>query len=147
MSISIDDIAGPDGESFKFNEVGDTAKGVIVHAEETTRESQYSGKDEKVLRISLEQDDGEITIIWPVTNTDVNGGGYASRMAKAIAAAVRAADRKTLENGGTLAVRFDGEKPSDKGNPAKLFVAQYKPPTVSEPDNEVDGDGAVTGLI
>lgn len=147
MSISIDDIAGPDGDSFKFTDLGDTAKGTILHAEQSRRESQFTGKTEEVLRISLEADDGSTLIIWPVTNTDVHGDGYATRMAKAIAAAVRAAGQRTLEIGGTLAVKYVKDQPSEKGNPAKIYAAEYKPPTNPTPVVGDEGDGAVTGLI
>lgn len=151
MSISIDDIAGPDGDSFKFATPGDTAKGIIIHAEQMRRESQFTGKTEEVLRISLEEESGDTILIWPVTNTDVNGEGYATRMAKAVAAAVRAAGQRTLEVGGTLAVQYTKDQPSDKGNPAKIYVAEYKPPTappaaVTAPGDD-GADGAVTGLI
>jgi hypothetical protein len=145
MSISIDDIAGPDGDSFKFESAGDTAKGVILHAEQTRRESQFTGKTEEVLRISLETGGGDTVIIWPVTNTDVNGDGYATRMAKAVAAAVRASGQRTLEVGGTLAVQYVRDQPSEKGNPAKIYAAEYQPPTLTAADDV--GDGAVTGLI
>lgn len=147
MSISVDTIAGPDGASFKFETVGDTVKGIIVHAEEMVRENQFNRQDEKVIRISLEQDDGAIAIIWPVTDTNVETGGYASRMAKAIAAAVRSAGETRLENGGTLAVKFDREIPTDKGNPAKGFVAQYKAPAVPEPTDGSGDDGDDGGAV
>jgi len=146
-SISIDTIAGPDGDSFKFDAIGDTVKGRILHLEELERENRFNGKTEKVLRISLELDDGETAIIWPVTSTDVNGNGYASRMAKAIAAAIRAAGETDLATGGILAVKFSGEQPTDKGNPAKLFQAQYKAPAEAPVADGDAADGAVNDLI
>ena len=145
-SISFDTIAGPDGDSFKFNEPGDTAIGEVVHIEELERESQFTGNTEKVLRIALETDSGDTIILWPVMNTDVNGNGYATRMAKAISAAGRAAGARTLEVGGTLAVKYERDQPSDKGNPAKVYVAEYHPPAAADTSDDGDG-GAVTGLI
>jgi hypothetical protein len=148
MSINVDTIAGPDGDSFKFGSIGDIAKGIIIHAEQMRRESQFSGNVEEVLRISLETDTGDTLIIWPVTNTNFNGDGYATRMAKAIAAAVRAAGQRTLEIGGTLAVQYSRDIPTDRGNPAKGYVAEYKPPVVAPPVADDSGDdGAITGLI
>ncbi len=127
-SIDIGDIAGPDGDSFKFDTIGDTAKGVITHLDQSNRISQFSGNTETVLRITLEHADGSNVIIWPVTNTNVDGDGYPTRMARAIVAAVRKAEANTLSVGGELAVQFASEIPTDKGNPAKEFVAAYKPP-------------------
>lgn len=140
--IDIDDIAGPDGESFSFDDVGDTVKGVIAHMDKRNRTNKFNGRQEEVLRISLEQDDGEIQVIWPVTNTDLDEGGYPSRMARAIVDAVRAKDRKKLEEGGRLAVKFSGTEPTDKGNPAKLYVAQYEPPKAS---TQLDAAAADSG--
>lgn len=145
-SIDIDTIAGPDGDSFKFENVGDIAKGVIAHVDTSERENRFNGNMELVLRVALEQDDGETIIIWPVLNTNVDGDGYASRMAKAIAAAARAAGATKIEAGGTLAVKFDREQATEKGNPAKVYVAEYHPPATPAADDDAD-DGAVTGLI
>lgn len=128
--IDIDEIAGPDGDSFSFDQIGDTVKGIIVHMDKRPRVNKFNGKSEEVLRISLEQADGEILVIWPVTNSDIEEGGYPSRMARAIVDAVRAKNEKQLLPGGTLAVKFSGTEPTDKGNPAKLYVAQYEPPKV-----------------
>ncbi|MCP4965711.1 MAG: hypothetical protein GY926_10790, partial [bacterium] len=118
-----------------------------------TRESQFSELDEEVLRIAIEQDDGETVLLWPVINTDVNGNGFATLQAKAIVAAVRKAERKTLEEGGTLAVKFYAEKETKKGNPQKLFQAQYRPPAAAaKPPAETEAktpedDGAVDDLL
>ncbi len=143
-AINVNDVAAPDGESFKFNEVGDTAKGVISHVEQIERTNSFNQLTEKVLVISMEDDAGDTLKIWPVTNTNVNGDGYASRMARAVAAAVRAAGTDQLEIGGTLAVKYSESIPTDKGNPAKGFVAQYKPPAATADD---DTAGSVTDLI
>ncbi len=158
-SINVDDISGPEGESFKFDKVGDTAKGIITHVAEQVRENQFNKQQEKVLRICLEQADGETVVLWPVTNNNIDGGdGFPSRMAKAIVAAVRAEKETQLASGGVLAVQFSGEEaPKQAGNnPAKLFVAQYKAPAVAVPVTPVNpenvagtpaADGAVDGLI
>ncbi|MEM7342460.1 MAG: hypothetical protein AAF467_27730 [Actinomycetota bacterium] len=134
MSIDINDIAGPDGDSFKFTDRGDKVAGTIIHVDETVRENQFNGNNEKVLRITLDTDDGT-KIIWPVTNTNVDGDGYASRMAKAIVAAIRAANATTLEVGARLGVEYYDDQDTDKGNPAKLYRAQYKPPTTTAADS------------
>lgn len=140
-SIDIGDIAGPDGDSMSFKEVGDTAKGIITHLDQSNRVSQFSGNTETVLRITLEQGDGSNVIIWPVTNTNVDGDGYPTRMARAIVAAVRKAEANTLSVGGELAVQFASEIPTDKGNPAKEFVAAYKAPAASVDANDLLGGG------
>lgn len=137
--IAIDEIAGPDGESFSFDTVGDTVKGIIVHMDKRPRVNKFNGNSEEVLRISLEQPDGEILVIWPITNSNLEEGGYPSRQARAIVDAVRAKNEKELLEGGTLAVKFSGTEPTDKGNPAKLYVAQYEPPKVRPADTAESG--------
>lgn len=143
--VPVDEIGAPSAEAFKFTEIGDTCKGVVTYAGKMVRENSFNGLDEETLLITLLTSDGE-RAIYPVTNTNVNGDGYASRMAKAIAAAIRKADSRTLEVGGTLAVKFSEEHPTTKGNPAKGFQAQYKPPAAPVKDDDAD-DGAVDDLI
>jgi len=42
MSIDINDLGGPAGDSFKFANIGDKAKGTIIHAEKTERVNTFT---------------------------------------------------------------------------------------------------------
>lgn len=148
MSTGIDvtDIAPPSGDAWK-PEVGDIAKGIIVYAGTSVRKSYDGSKDEESLRIDLEDDQGNTVTVYATTNTDVNGGGWAKRDAKAIAAAVRAAGQTRLEIGGTLAIKRIDDVNTDRGA-AKAYQAEYQPPKAAPAAAESAGDdGAVTGLI
>ncbi len=127
MSIDVNDIGTPTAEPFKFNRIGDTVTGTITFAGMKTRENKFNGNDEEVLLIVLATDDGDRSI-WPVTNTNVHGDGYATRMARAIADAVRASGARRLEEGGRLVVRYSNDIPTDKGHPAKEYEATYTAP-------------------
>ena len=145
MSTGIDvtDIAPPSGDAWK-PEVGDLAKGIIVYAGTSVRKSYDGSREEESLRIDLETDSGDTVTVYSTTNTDVNGGGWAKRDAKAIAAAVRAAGQTRLEIGGTLAIKRIDDVSTDRGA-AKAYQAEYQPPKAAA--DPAGDDGAVTGLI
>ena len=119
--------------AFKFENVGDTVKGRIVAAE--TREAIACGTGEvdrwpngnpkEQLVVTLEDDSGDQYRIFAVKP---------SAMFVAIADAVKKVGQGFRE-GGTLAVKFSGTKPSEKyGTPQKLYAAKYEPPTaVADP--------------
>lgn len=142
MSIDVDDIAPPAGNAWK-PDIGDTAKGTITYAAKSVRDSFDGSKREESLRIDLVDDDGETVSIYCTTNTDVDGGGWAKRDAKAVSAAVRSAGAKTLELGGTLAMKRIDDAQTDRGA-AKAFQAQYKPPA---PGATVEADDAADGAV
>lgn len=139
MSIDVNTIGSPSADAFRFNTIGDTVTGTIVYAGTRQRENRFNGNDENILHIVLATDDGDRSI-YPVIDTNVGGDGYPSRMARAIADAVRAAGETRLAEGGRLVVRYNEDIPTDKGNPAKGFVAQYKPPApdVDDPADLAD---------
>lgn len=144
--IDVADIAPPSGDAWK-PDPGDVAKGVIVYAGTSVRKSYDGSKDEESLRIDLETDDGATVTVYATTNTDVNGGGWAKRDAKAIAAAVRAAGSTRLEVGGTLAIKRVDDVDTDRGA-AKAFNAEYQPPAATvDTGAGDDSSGAVSGLI
>lgn len=145
MSIDVDDIAPPSGNAWK-PEVGDKVQGTIIYAGTSVRLSQFTGKNEESIRIDLAVDGGEVVSVYAVKNTDTDGGGYAKRDAKAIAAAVRAAGSRSLEVGGTLAMKRITDVPTDRGA-AKAYVAEYKAPAKAPEVADDSNDGAVSGLI
>lgn len=132
-------------KSFAFEKVGDTAKGVIESLEMQQQRGFTDGEplwwdDEKTqpkkqLRIVLKTD---------AHDDDDDDGRRAiyvkSFMQQAVRDAIRAAGAEKIEEGGTLAVRFDSEgEPPKKGlNPPKYYRAQYQPPTITPAAVAVD---------
>lgn len=147
--IDVNDIAPPSGTAWK-PEPGELLKGVITYAATSHRDSYDKTKTEESLRIDLELDDGETATVYATTNTDIEGGGWAKRDAKAIAAAVRAAGETRLELGGTLAIKRVADAETERGA-AKDYVAEYQPPaapvTPAADTGAAEDSGAVTGLI
>jgi len=119
MSMSVDELAPPSGEAAKFDTIGDTLKGVVSYVGKwVERTNKFTNKQEEVLKIIVETDDGP-RAIYPVKG---------KQMPRAIGDALRASGAAALEVGGRLAVRYSGNEDTGKGNPMKVFVAQYEPP-------------------
>lgn len=110
----------------KFAEVGDTVKGEVVGAKKVqqmvfgTKDPAFypNGDPMWQVAITLRQEDGEEVTVWAK-----------NQQLSAIRTAVEESGGK-LEAGGTLAVKLDELKPSEKAgfNPQKIYVAQYRPP-------------------
>lgn len=120
----------------KFAAVGATVKGTVVRSESGQQTDFATGKPltfddgnpKMQVIITLQTDDRDPSV------GDDNGQRklyvrVGSQMHKAIAGALRSVNAK-LDVGGTLAVKYDHDEPSQtKGfNPAKQYVAQYAPP-------------------
>lgn len=119
----------------KFSDIGAMVKGSVVRSESSQQTDFATGKPltyddgnpKMQVVITLQTDDRDPSV------SDDNGlrklyVRVGSQMHKALAAALRAANSK-LEIGGTLAVKYERDEPSQtKGfNPAKQYVAQYAP--------------------
>lgn len=117
MSIDIDELSTPAGDTFKFGLIGDTVKGVVAFIGEWRTKTNNFGKEETSMKVILDTEDGP-KAIYPT-----RGG----TMAQAIGDAVRASGATKFEKGAQLAVKFSETKDTGKGNPLKLYVAQYKP--------------------
>lgn len=105
-----------DAESFAFVNIGDAVAGDIVHIAPATVETKYGPR----LPIQIRRADTTVVTLW------VKQG----QMASAIIDAARDAGAEGLAVGGRIAVSFDSEKPTSKGNPMKVYSAAYKTPTV-----------------
>jgi len=133
-------------KAFPFENVGDTVSGRIVstdlrqqtHMETGEPLVWRDGSPRMLLVVQLqtelqddESDDG-IRSIWARGgNFDVASGSGTSSLT-AIKDAMRKAEAKTLDVGGTLAMRHSGLGVAKKGfSPPKLYVAQYAPATKS----------------
>lgn len=126
-SMNIDEIAGPAGGNAWKPEVGDVARGEITYlAKQSPKLSFDKKKMEQSVRIDLTEGDATVNV-YIVTNTDIEGGGYPKRDARAVAAAVRAAGATELEVGGYLAIQRVDDVPTEF-QPAREFVAEYRVP-------------------
>lgn len=134
MSIDPNDLLLGGGiTAAKFPTIGTIVKGVVVRSE-ASQQTEFGSNKPKVY------DDGNPIMQVIVTlQTDERDGSeddgqrklyVRGQMMAAVSSALKAASAK-LEVGGTLAVRYESDKPAEKPgfNPAKQYVAQYAPPT------------------
>lgn len=123
-----DELAAPQGESFKFTSIGDTVEGPIVYVGDWQEQvNKNNGNREQVARVGLEVD-GQTVFVWPRKG---------SAMAQAIAEALRDAGLHELAEGQVLKLRFDAEKDTGKPQPLKLFRAKITPGEARrEPEEE-----------
>lgn len=105
-----------DAESFAFTKIGDAVVGDIVYIAQVTVETKYGPR----LPIQIRRDDNTVVTLW------IKQG----QMASAIIDAAHGAGVDGLAVGGRIAVSFESEKPTNKGNPMKVYAAAYKAPTV-----------------
>lgn len=129
--VSIKDIAAPSAGDSWNPQPGDTVAGDITLAKiMAPRQNTFTKLMEQELRVDLLTDSGETVTVWAVVNTDVDGDGYPSRLARTIASAVRTAGADDLEVGGRLGLgRVADVAPTQAGrSPAKDYVGEYQPP-------------------
>jgi hypothetical protein len=133
-SLPLSDLAR--GPAVKFEKIGDKVAGKILAVKREQQRDFDTGKplvwdngDPRLQTvIMLQTADGEQTLFAKGGKFEVaEGEGLA--MENAIVAAVRAAGGSAIDPGAELAVAQTGyAKPQRAGmNPAKLFVAAYKP--------------------
>ena len=142
--------------SAKFPTIGTTVKGRIEHLEVqqqrdfTTGEPKTydDGKPAMQLVVTLATDERDPEVADDDGMRRVFAKG---QLLAAIRSAVRQANAQ-LAVGGTLAVQYTADKPSEKRgmNPAKVYQAQYKPGAADQAAvNDLLGGGqpAATDLI
>jgi len=125
---------GPAG--FKFESIGDTAKGSITNLTtqqardfKTQKPKTYEdGNPIMQIVITLRQDDDEETRVF-----------VKPAMKAAIRDAVATSGADGLSVGGRLAVRYTADEPPEQPglNPKKLFTAQYEPPNTTVKADEL----------
>jgi hypothetical protein len=147
MSDVNDFLFGGGGRAARFDNIGDKVKGVItdaVVADQTDLDTKEKltwadGSPRKQLVVTLEtgervddNDDGMRRIFAKGGKFEV-AEGTGTSMKDALMDAVKKANAKTLEVGGTLVMAHTGlAKRTNRGfNPAKLYRAQYEPPVKS----------------
>lgn len=151
--MSNDDVSsflfGGGGKAAKFEQVGDFIEGTITDVRMTQQTSMESnepltwqdGSPRMQLVVTLEtthregdNDDGLRRIYAKGGNFEIADGSGKS-MKDAIADAVRKAEARGIEEGGTLKVAYTGNgKKTNRGYQApKLFKASYKAPVANVP--------------
>lgn len=146
-----DGVGGGGAPSFKWGAINSGIKGEIVDQYRTvvttpdgTRKTYDDGREIPQLNVTLKTDlrnwdkvtkiptDPETGQEKPASEDDGTRRIYVKYdMRRAIAVAVKAQGERGLSNGGTLAVKKSGEKPTNKGNPLPLYEARYTPPSAS----------------
>jgi hypothetical protein len=146
---------GGEGNAAKFEELGDKVTGKItncVMAQQTSMDDNTpltwsDGRPRMQLVITLatddrngDDDDGARRVYAKGGNYEVATGSGTS-MKDAIASAVKASGKRTLEEGGTLTVAYTGEgKRTNRGyNAPKLYKAKYEPPRASISEEDLFG--------
>jgi hypothetical protein len=133
------------GPAAKFDKPGDTVSGTVTHPYATRQATEiYTNKPKvddqgrpimmAVIELQTEQRD-------PAVRDDTGVRiVYAEKfgMRKAISDAIKAASADDLEAGGRLTVQLVREDPTTKGNPLKVFAAQYVKPQAN--------GGVITGV-
>jgi hypothetical protein len=128
--MHVDELSAPSGQAFKFAQIGDKVQGTVTYIGQWDTHTNNFGDQETSLKIVLDTGNGEMAAIYPKKG---------STQAQAIAEAIKEAGQSRLEVGATLGVKFSGEKDTGKGNPLKLFKAQYEAPKAGasfEDENE-----------
>lgn len=118
-----DELASPSGEAVKFDTIGVTAKGTVAYIGDWRTHTTKFNKEVTSFKIVLEADTGAKIAVYPEKG---------SQMARAIGEAIRAAGAVELTAGAKLAVRYERDEDVGKGNPMKVFVAQYVPPVATQ---------------
>lgn len=138
----------------KFPAIGTTVKGTIVSSE-VTQQTDYAtgapktyddGSPMKQVVITLQTDERDATVDGDEGLRKLYVRG---QMTAALRDALRQAQAK-LEIGGTLAVQYSSDKPSEKRgfNPMKVYTAQYRPPAPStDAANDLLGGQAAPAAV
>lgn len=133
IDSSATDLLEGGGTSFKFQTVGDIAKGAVVSATAVQQKDFTTGKPKfwddgnpmMQLVITLQTDERDAD--------DATDDGTRRIFAKGeMLSAIRVAlAGRKLEEGGVLAVQYTGDgEPKQRGfNPPKLYRAQYEAPS------------------
>lgn len=127
----------------KFPEIGTTVKGTIT-ASEVAQQTDYAtgvpktwdnGEPMMQVIVTLQTDDRDASVDG---DSGLRKLYVRGQMLHAVREALKQAQAK-LEVGGTLAVQYASDKPSEKRgfNPAKQYVAQYKPPAPGQAVNDL----------
>lgn len=134
-----------------FPEKGTVVKGRIEHLEVVQQRDFVTGEPKVYADTGKPMLQLVITVATDLRDPEIEDDDGQRRifargqMLVAVKEAAKKANAK-LRPGGTLAVQFYDEKPSEKRgfNPQKLYRAQYQPPTQNAEVDDLLGDNAPT---
>jgi hypothetical protein len=117
--------------AFKFEKIGDTAKGRITNLATSqvtdfkTQEPKFYNDGNPIMQI--------VITMQPDDNAEEFRVFVKPKAKIAIREAVQAAEASGLEVGGMLALQYSGDEPAQQVglSPTKLFTAQYKAPVAA----------------
>jgi len=124
--------------SAKFEQMGDKYVGRILSAKRqqgtdmaTGQPSVWANGDPKLLTVvTIQPDQGDALTLWARGGNFTPRRGTGMSMEAAIVKAVVDAGASAIDAGGRLAVQWTGEADGKAGfQPAKLYTAQYEPPS------------------
>lgn len=123
----LDELGG--APAFKFTNVGDTCKGSII----SVKKRQQTDFATKAL---MTWPDGNPKWQNVITIQPEDGGDPVAVFAKgqlltAVKEAIVASGSKGFEENARIVIRHHELKPSDKGNPQKLFQVKYEAPVAA----------------
>lgn len=110
--------------------IGAQVAGVITYIGTSVMHNDKAQRNQEVIRIDLEQPNGDHISIFPVKNTNVDDNGYPDGQATAIGTAILEAcgEDGQLEVGGTLAMERIADRTTKNDFTMHQFKAGYKPP-------------------
>lgn len=111
-----DELAAPDGDIYKFTNVGDTLEGTVVYVGAFERKDTKYGPA-TMFRLSIQPREGDPVTLWPIQDDG---------QCKAIARALREGGLPALEAGQRIKLRFNEEIDTGKGNPFKSFLCRVE---------------------
>lgn len=120
VSDFLDQNTGDFSPGFKFANVGDTCKGVVVGAPRIVDNTDLNGNPQRSLVVDVDTDDGTFAVWLP------SGKG----ITRAVSKAVKDAGATGIVEGAKLAVKYTGNGEATKPgfSPPKLFEAKYEAP-------------------
>ena len=138
QSVPLSDLQGG-ASAAKFEQIGDKHIGVIVSIDPDRAQTDpktgviktfADGTPRKQLVITIQPETGDAVSLWAKGGNFTVASGSGESMQNAIGTAVRAAGANSLDVGAKLGVAHTGLGTAAAGmNPAKLYTAQYEPPT------------------
>lgn len=137
MSTVEDVLAGGAG-AFKFDDIGDTCRGRIVGAKTAqqtdvdTGEPKFFSNGDPMMQIvlTIETEDGEERALYAKGGRYEIEEGEGKSMLDALRDALQAANAKTIDEGGEIAIKFSGlgKKKKAAYSAPKLFKVKYTAP-------------------
>ncbi|MGC5019040.1 hypothetical protein [Micromonospora sp. DT47] len=147
MTTAQDFLMGGGSKTAKFPSFGTSVSGQIVREPEITQQTEFgtgrlltwddgSARLQLVVKIQTDERDPSDLEDDGVRAIYVKG----KSLTNAVREAVRNAGAKGLEVGGTLTVTYIADGKAERGNPPKLYTAEYRRPLVHQVSDFLNED-------